>query len=111
MISRTEDMNQELTYWAPTGVIAFGTETFETPVLHVCRWQDRAVNFVDAQGIQRVSRAVVYVGAPLSPGGWIAKGSHLGVALPRELPDAQRVAQYGGSPDLDADEILHKVWI
>lgn len=111
MRARTEDMHQTATYWAPTSLVEFGTVRLATPILIQCRWQGRAVSFTNPQGEQRVSRAVVYVDRELEVGGVIALGDHLSTENPRDVDSAQTVAQVGMSPSLDADEVLHKVWI
>lgn len=112
MRNRKKDMNQVLTYWAPTGKVVFGVVELAPPVLLACRWQGRASQFLDTAGVQRVSRAVVYPESPVAVGGVIALGDWLAsTGKPREIKEAQEVAQTGSSPSLKGDEVLHKVWV
>lgn len=107
----TEDMNQDATYWAPTDTYEMGDPVLTAPVLILCRWQDVAVNFRSPAGEVMVSSAVVYSDRQLATQGWLALGDHTAVASPRGVPGAWQVQQTGSSPDLDAEEVLHKNWL
>lgn len=112
MRNRKKDMHQVLTYWAPTSQVEFGVTKLAPPVLLACRWQGRAVQFTGNDGVLRVSRAIVYVESPVAVGGIIALGDWVASTdKPREIAEAQEVAQTGSSPSLKADEVLHKVWV
>jgi hypothetical protein len=108
MTPYTADMTQAATYWPPTGADAFGTTTHGTAVAIMCRWQDRAVLFRDIDGQEMTSSAIVYPDRALAPRGQIALGTHAGTPL---AAGAKEVRQAGTSPDLDGDEVLHKVWL
>lgn len=111
MEAYTEDMNQEATYWAPTGGYVMGDPQLAAPVLIACRWQDVAVNFRTPAGEVMTSSAVVYSDRQLATQGWLALGDHTTSGTPRGLPGAWMIQQTGSSPDLDAELILHKNWL
>lgn len=106
-----DDMNQEATYWAATGEYQFGNAILDVPILISCRWQDQAVQFRSSAGETLVSSAVVYSDRELTVHGWIALGDHTTFTDPTSVPDAWIIRQTGSSPDLDAQEVLHKNWL
>lgn len=64
------------TYWAPTATPTHsGAVQFASPVPVAVRWEDRAERFVDAQGRERISRAVVTVDREVAPDGRLLKGT------------------------------------
>ena len=111
----TGSMTQEATYWPPGTPDGFGGLDFtaSVPVLVMCRWQNDAVLFRDAQGREITSSAVVYPDRELALRGFIALGdlTSSGAGTPSEAAGAFEVRQVAASPSLAGDEILHKVFL
>lgn len=103
-------MRQTLTYWANTGVDRFGKQSFAAPRQLLCRWQDVAVLFKDANGQQRTSSAVVYPIEPLELNGWIKMGADASVN-PVGVAGAYEILQEGDSPNLRGTITLNKVFV
>ena len=53
----------------------FGRYGFAAPVEIDCRWEDRVESFVDPQGEEKLSNAMVYVDRILSVGDRLKRGS------------------------------------
>jgi hypothetical protein len=106
----TRNMRQDLTFWAFTGVDAYGQSTFSAPVTVKCRWQDQQVLFRNAQGQERISSAIIYPAQPLGIKGYVKLGIDA-TANPLGLAGAYEIQQAGTSPDLRNNKVLNKVWI
>jgi hypothetical protein len=66
---------EDATYWPPVFTHASAGVTFGAPVPRKCRWEDRAEKFVDTEGKERISRAVVTVDADVEEFGRLYKGT------------------------------------
>lgn len=69
-------LEQTAVYWPP--VSAFdrtGRPILTDPVEIFCHWEDRAEQYIDAQGTTRVSRSVVYLSDQVELGGKLMLGS------------------------------------
>ena len=97
------NMNQVATYWPRTGSDMYGAPTFGSAVAIKCRWEDRAVQFRDAQGNETVSDAVVYPDRTLEIGGYLLRGTASGSppATAREIRQTMLSPALRGSPELN----------
>lgn len=111
MINYTRNMTQTATYWAKGGNDPFGGTGFVAPVLIKCRWQNKTDLFVDQQGHERVSSAIVYPDQPLEIGGYLALGDQTANASPIGISGAYEIKNSGDSPSLDGRKRLNKVWL
>ncbi len=70
-------LKQSCIYWPPAGRAwnEFGRPLSASPEEILCRWEDTAEEYVDAQGTTRVSSARVLVGQDLAIGGFLVLGS------------------------------------
>jgi len=110
----TRMLRQTAVYWAPSGSDAYGRTTFADPVELSCRWEDTAEEFIDAQGERQVSKAKVYVGEDIEPGGYIMLGDLDDVdedANPREVSDAWAIRSFAKTPNLKATAFLRLVMV
>lgn len=106
----TDDMDQDATYWAPGSPDEYGLIALAAPVAITCRWQNKAELFLDAQGNQAISSAVVYPDQALELQGWLFEGTSA-EADARDVAGAREIRAVGTSPDLDNDEVLNKAWL
>ena len=69
----TRNLNETCTFW---GATADGYEgyVFTAPVHMLCRWEERGELFMNTQGEQEVSNAVVHLAADVSLGGYLYRG-------------------------------------
>lgn len=110
MTNYARNMPETLTYWARTGTGGTGEPTFAAPVQINCRWEDKAVLFRDAYGVERTSKAIVYPAQALALQGWIYLGTSA-AADPRTVTGAFEVMQTGRSNNLGGTLTLHKVYL
>lgn len=100
----TRNMNQDATYYPPTGQDGFSDLSFGAGVAIKCRWQDKAEMFRDTQSREVVSSSVVYPAYDCAVGGKIGLGT-------ATVDDAREIRQRGSSPSLKADQELIKLWL
>ena len=69
--------NDEAILWRRTGMDAYGKDTFDSPVPVFVRWQRISELFVDKQGREKRSRAIVYfsAGANVNEGDRVMAGN------------------------------------
>ena len=105
-------MTQEATYWPPGVPDGFGGLDFSgcMPVLIMCRWQDDAVLFRDAQGREVTSSSIVYVDRDVAVRGFLVLGDHT-TELPHRVVGAFEIRQVGKSPLLSESETLYKAFL
>ena len=111
----TRNMHHDVTHWPITGTNGYGGFTFGTPVLVVCRWQDVAELFRDANNEEVISDAIVYMPVDVDIGDFLAQGDHTSptVTDPTTLtsPRAYRVRQRHRTTDLRNLVALRKVFL
>lgn len=110
MTDRTRKMNQSATYWAPGGPDGFGGIVYSDSEVISCRWQDKAELFRDTQAREVTSSAVVYPEHVLEIGGLLVLGDFYENTDPKAV-GAREIRQIGKSPNLRANQDLHKVWL
>lgn len=94
--------NQTVTYWAPTGGDdGFGKKTLAAPIAISARWEDRQEQFLDAKGMQSVSKAHVRVkdSQSIQIDGFLYLGSSVATD-PRTVDGAFQIMQLTRVPDL-----------
>lgn len=104
------------TYWGNPTPDGYGGWSFDTPVVldpdagTGVRWQDRVELFVDDEGQERRSQAVVYPQQELALNGWLARGSHA-AADPHDVDGAVPIRQVSKTDNLKGTRTLYKVWL
>jgi hypothetical protein len=108
MPSYTRHMREQITYWPPAGNDGFGGRVYGAPESRLCRWQDDAVLFRDAQGREVVSESIVYVNSPVVEMGKLYRGISVS-GVPEAT--AKEIRQVGDSPNLTQSLSLTKVYL
>jgi len=70
----TENLQEPVTYWAPSDVNNFGDPSFVAPTTVMVKWEDRTELFIDGEGREQRSKSVVYVDTDLLIGGYLFRG-------------------------------------
>ncbi len=91
---------QECTYWGSPVQGGFGDMVFSSPVKLACRWEDRNEKFVNAQGEEQVSNAIVWTFDQLEVGGYLIRDDYTATSDPTTLDDALVIARSDELPDL-----------
>lgn len=99
------------TYWAPgTRDGKGGFSAFPTPITLSCRWEDKKERFIDAQGNEKRSSAVVYPEQSVEIGGWFYKGTST-TADPRNVSNAFQIKMADEIEDLSGQYVEYKAWL
>ena len=114
----TRMLKQTAVYWPLAGANSggddfdnYGQPQVTTPVEVACRWEDKTEEFLDAQGHQQLSRAVVYVDADLDVGGILMLGDLDDITNPdniKENEGAWEIRRFEKTPNFKATEFLRK---
>jgi len=108
MASYKRHMREQITYWPPAGNDGFGGTGYGAPQSRLCRWQDDATLFRDAQGREVTSQSVVYVDSPVVNGGKLFRGISVAGTPPA---GSLEIRQVGDSPNLVQSLSLTKVYL
>lgn len=108
MPSYQRHMREQITYWPPAANDGFGGTGYGAAESRMCRWQDDAELFRDAQGREVTSQSIVYVSAPVIVGGKLFRGVSVAAVPPA---GSLEVRQVGDSPDLKQTLSLTKVYL
>ena len=104
---------QTVTYWGDPTPDGFGGFTYDAPITIEGRWEDRAELFVNEQGEEQQSSAVVYLAADVVLGGWLALGDYTDSAYdsPASVVEARKILGRQKIPNLKATAFLRKAWL
>ena len=112
---------QTAVYWGSPVPDGQGGWSFATPVELTpddgtgVRWEDKQELFVDPQGDEIMSAAIVYPGQDLDIGGYLYLGTEASLSSdhsdPTEISDAIPIAQFGKIPTLDNTQVLRTAWL
>jgi len=112
---------QKAVYWAlrsaETGGADwddYGHPQYTAPVEIDCRWEEKSVEFIDPDGTQLISRAVVYVDRDMRVGEMLWLGTLIDVPTPDDPPantGAGEIRQYEKLPTLRATQFLRTVYL
>lgn len=103
-------LNQVATYWGSPSPTGFGGHTFGTPSSIMVRWEEKNEEFVDEQGNQKISQAVVFAEGDLEVGGYLYLGE-TSETDPTSIDDALPIQRYAKIPDIRAVQYLRKAWL
>jgi hypothetical protein len=115
-------LKQKAVYWGNPVNDGTNNFTFDTPVEIDCRWQDKAVLFVGANGEQDVSRSIIYTIDDLVLNGYLYLGtldelydvaeSSAYELNPKEIDNAFIIKNIDKSPSMNIiDNYTRKVYL
>lgn len=94
-------------YWPPSGIDGYGRPTMGTAVQLDVRWEDAHEQFLDANGEDQTSNAVVYVSADVALGGYLWLGELASKPSDPKLDrNAWEIRKYEKLPNFKATEFL-----
>lgn len=106
----TRRMKQTATFWEPGSRDITGNATFRAPVTVLVRWQDQTELFIDPQGREQTSSAVVFTPRTLALEGYLLLGEST-ATNPKLVKGAKEIRQSAASPNLAQTVEIHKVWL
>jgi hypothetical protein len=107
----SRNSKQDATHWVVTGSNGYGGFTFDTPVLVKCRWEDRTERFLNPQGDEVVSAAIVYPVEDVSVGDYMALGDLTATSDPITIAGTYPVRRFSKNTNLRNLEVIRKVYL
>lgn len=114
----THNLNQTAVYWGSPASDGAGGRTFGSayPEEINVRWEQKQELFIDANGQEVRSNAVVFVGQDVDLGGYLYLGtledlSSAEEADPLTTRGAYEIRGLGKMPDLKAGRFVRKIWL
>lgn len=103
-------LTQVATYWPPSSKDAYGNYSYGSPQSVKCRWEDTQEIFVNYNGEENRSKAIVFVDEVLLNNGYL----FLGVSNktnPTEEELAMLIQKFDSIPSIKGDEYERKAWL
>lgn len=112
----TNALKQTAVYWGAPVSDGQGGRTFADAVELDVRWEERHDLFIDPQGQEKQSSAVVFVDQDVDIGGYLFLGDldDLGSAEeddPMIVSGAYEIRQFDKTPDLKGTSFLRRAWL
>lgn len=115
----TKQLRQTAVYWGSPSPDGYGGRSFDDPVElspdndNGVRWEQRTILFLDTEGQERVSQAVVYVAQDVDMGGYLWQGALDDLttaqkADPLSLDTAREIRRFEKLPSLDGSRFVRK---
>ena len=103
-------------HWSGAVNDGYGGYTYNAPTEHEVRWQDVQETFIDFEGEEQVSNAIIYTDSPIiRRGSWIKRGRLTDLDSndtdPKEISDTFPVRAVQESPNLRKKQTLYKVML
>lgn len=107
---------QKAVLWAVSGATADGGRTFSDAAEIDVRWEDRSELFIDENGQERQSSAVVWTGQDVTRGSYLYLGTLASLssseeADPQVVAEAHEVRQTAKVPNRRSDAYERRVWL
>ena len=105
-----------IVYWGNPTADGYGGYTFDDPIEIKCRWEDRTELFVDPNGKEQRSTAVVYVDRAVAVEGYLFKGTLEDLTSaeegdPQTVSAAKEIKQCRSVPNRDETFFVRNVWL
>lgn len=103
----TETHKQTMIYWANPITDGFGGYTYTAPVDITGRWEEKQELFLDTEGKEILSRAMVYLSQDVSLGGFLYLGALADLASsidethPKNVDGSFEIRQFTKIPDVE----------
>jgi len=112
----TKHHKQTMVYWGNPADDGYGGLTFDLPVEIKGRWEDKQKLFINANGKQSVSRAIVFLGQDVDLRGYLYLGelSDLSSAQesdPANITNAFEIQAFGKIPNHRGTKFERKAWL
>lgn len=109
-------LKQTVVRWQSNGRSVTGKLSFGTGSELSARWEGKKELFTDANGEQKLSRAVVYFSSEISEGDFIYLGLFSGLTAaqqsdPLQVDGAQEIRQVEKTPNLKGTLFLYKAYL
>ena len=111
----TKSLKQSAVYWSTPVASGYGGYSFSDPVELDVRWEERQELFINVQGKEERSQAVVYLDQDVDIGGYLYLGElddfDSSDPDPQNVSDAKEIRAFQKIPNIKATSFLRKVWL
>jgi len=112
----TDKLKQTAVYWGNPQSDGAGGRTFDDPVEISVRYEERQELFIDTNGQEARSRAVVYLSQDVAMGGYLYLGDLDDLSSAEEgdpllVQAAYEIRGFEKTPGIKAERFLRKVWL
>lgn len=109
-------LRQRAIYWSnPSNSGGTGDFTYDSPIEIRCRWEQKRELFIDENGVENYSRAIIYVDQDVELQGFIMEGQLVDLDSSGESPhdqdDAFQIKLFEKSSNLQNTKVVRKVTI
>ena len=108
-------LNQTAVAWTTATPDGYGGYTFSSVDEIDCRWNEKQELFINAQGQEELSRAIVYVNQDMEVGEYLYLGSEDDLDSdhddPQVIEDAYIIKAFQKIPSIDGTEFLRRCWL
>lgn len=102
-------LKQNITYWAVSSIDGWNKPTFEsTPETIIGRWEDKSELYLDSNGQEKISNAIVYLNQDVEIGGYL----YLGISSeddPTLVENAREIRYIHKVSDIKGNVFLRKI--
>ena len=103
-------------YWASYLSDGFGNVTFADPVEIAVRWENKVELFIDNQGKEQKSAAIVYPASVVQIEGYLYLGTLLALSSaeendPKSIATAKEIRGVSTSINVKGTQTLYKAWL
>ena len=103
-------------HWPGSSNDGFGGYSYGDPAEYNVRWQDKQETFIDFDGEEQVSNAIVYLDVSIArKGSWMKQGQLTDLSSsdddPKEIKDTFPVRGIQQSPTLRNKQVWYKVYL
>ena len=104
-------LRETITHWPVTGTDDYGSYTYGTPTTQRARWEETQTKFINAEGEEVVSRAVITLSRAVATLDFIAPGDLTHEATPTRALGAYQVRGYSRTSNLRNSQNLMQAFI
>lgn len=110
-----QKLNQIAVYWGTPVADGYGGYTYASPVEIAVRWEGNQELFINDQGQQELSMAVVYSNQDMDINSYLYLGEESELDSSHDDPEiidgAYRIKMYAKSVNVSGTQYLRKVWL
>ena len=108
----TRNLRDNAVYWGRPVKDAWGDQVYPSPAAVKCHWKEVAYEYLNAQGANAVSKAVVFVDREINADGFLLHGVLSPAILsPRAYPSAARIQYVEKQPTLRQDVTAYVAYL
>ena len=109
------NLKQMALYWDTPTPSGWGGDTWDDPVEINCRWEQKHEIFINAEGDEVRSQAVVYLDQDVDLGGYLMLGDLDDISSSTESPDdvdsAFEIRAFAKIPNIKGTKFVRKAWL